>query len=67
MDLDTYEWGIRGMMYDKEYLYKSMTKDIYFSGKVFAVKYQYLNIGYMVFMFGLIASFFTFGICFLLQ
>src|SRR5262249_10237086 len=29
MDLNTYEWGIREMMYDKEYLYKSMTKDIY--------------------------------------
>lgn len=67
MDLATYQWGIREMMYDKEYLYKSMTKDIYFLGKVLAVKYRYLNIGYMIFMFGLIASIISFGICFLMQ
>jgi len=66
MDLDTYEWGIREMMYDKDYLYKSMTKDIYFLGKVLARKYRFLNIGYRVFMYGLLASVLAFGISFLL-
>jgi predicted metal-dependent HD superfamily phosphohydrolase len=67
IDLSTYEWGIREMMYDKEYLYKSMTKDIYFMGKVLAVKYRFLNIGYLVFMFGMIASIVSFAISFLMN
>jgi hypothetical protein len=66
MEWETYEWGIKEMMYDKEYLYKSMTKDIYFLGKVLATKYHYLNIGYKVFMFGLIASVLAFGVSFFL-
>ena len=43
-------------MYDKEYLYKSMTKGICYLGKVLARKYRHLNIGYKIFMFGLIAT-----------
>jgi hypothetical protein len=65
MDLEVYEWGIREMMYDKDYLYKSMTKDIYFLGKVLAAKYRYLNIGYRIFMWGLLASVAAFAISFL--
>ena len=66
MDLGLYEWGIQEMMYDKEYLYKSMTKDIYFLGRVLATKYRYLNIGYRVFMYGLIVSIIAFAVSFLL-
>lgn len=65
MGYDSYEWGVQEMMNDKEYLYKSMTKDIYFLGKVLATKYKYLNIGYKIFMYGLITSLFAFGISFL--
>lgn len=56
MEPESYAWGIREMMHDKDYLYSSMTKDIYFLGKVLAVKYRYLNIGYKVFMYGIIAA-----------
>jgi predicted metal-dependent HD superfamily phosphohydrolase len=66
MGWEPYEWGIQEIMYDKDYLYKSMTKDIYFLGKVLAAKYRYLNIGYKVFMFGLIASVVAFGVSFFL-
>jgi len=66
MELDKYEWAVQEMMYDKEYLYKSMTKDIYFLGKVLALKYRYLNIGYRIFMYGLIASIIAFAISFIL-
>jgi len=66
MDLDTYEWGIRELMYDKEYLYKSMTKDIYFLGKVLARKYRYLSLGYKVFMYGLIVTLAAYGLSFLM-
>ena len=66
MELKRYEWGMRELMYDKEYLYLSMTKDIYFLGKVLAAKYRYLSIGYCIFMYGLICSVIAFGISFLL-
>lgn len=62
--LADYEWAIRGMMYDKEYLYSSMTRDIYFLGKVLASKYRYLNIAFNVFMYGLICAVAAFGISF---
>ena len=64
MEPETYEWGMGEIMRDKEYLYKTLAKDVYYLGKVLAVKYKYLNIGYMIFMCGLIASVFTYGISF---
>jgi len=66
MDLDKYEWAIQELMHDKEYLYKSMTKDIYFLGKILAAKYRYLNIGYRIFMYGLLSSVVAYAISFLL-
>jgi hypothetical protein len=65
MDLDTYQWGVKEIMGDKDYLYSSMTRDVYYLGKVLAIKYRYLNFGYKIFMYGLIASVVAFGICFL--
>ncbi|HEV8503871.1 MAG TPA: Pycsar system effector family protein, partial [Chitinophagaceae bacterium] len=64
MDLVNYEWAIQEMMHDKEYLYKSMTKDIYFLGKILARKYHYLNIGYRIFMYGLLSSVVAYAISF---
>lgn len=55
-DLDSYEWGMREMMKDSDYLYSSMIKDIYFLGKVVARKYQLLRLSYTIFMFGFVAS-----------
>jgi len=64
MEEETYQSGIRELMVDRNILYQTLTKDIYYLGKVLAVKYRYLNIGYMVFMYGLIISVFAFGISF---
>ena len=64
MDLQTYDWGVKEIMNDKDYLYSSMTRDVYYLGKVLALKYRYLNIGYKVFMFGLIMAVMAYGICF---
>ena len=50
------------MLKDKEYLYSSMIKDIYFLGVVLARKYKYLRISYTIFMYGLIISVVGFGI-----
>lgn len=67
MEPDAYEWGIGEVMKDKDYLYKTLTKDIYYLGKVLAVKYRYLNIGYTVFMCGLILSVLSFAVSFFLS
>ncbi len=62
MELPDYEWAMTEMMNDREYLYGSMIKDIYYLGKVLARKYRFLRIAYNIFMFGLILSILAFGI-----
>ncbi len=62
MELKDYEWGMKEMMNDSEYLYDSMIKDIYYLGKVLARKYHFLRISYNVFMFGLVISVLAFAI-----
>ena len=56
MDLKDYEWGVEEMIKDENFLYSSMTRDIYWLGKVLAKKYRYLSICYGVFMYGLIIT-----------
>ena len=64
MDLTDYDWAMKEMMSDREYLNSSMIKDIYFLGVVLARKYKYLRISYNIFMFGLIVSILAFAIAF---
>ena len=56
MPLDDFEWGMKELMDDRDYLYSNLTKDIYFLGLVLARKYKYLSIAYNVFMYGIIVS-----------
>ena len=60
MHLEEYQWGIKQMMDDSEFLYSSMTRDIYYLGVVLGHKYKLLRISYNIFMFGLIISVFAF-------
>ncbi len=64
MKLDDFEWAMSEMMQDKEYLYSSMTKDLYFLGLVLHKKYKILRITYTIFLTGIIASVIAFGIAF---
>ncbi|MFN0728854.1 Pycsar system effector family protein [Polaribacter gochangensis] len=64
MSLKDFEWAMGELMKDKDYLYNSMTKDLYFLGKVLDRKYKLLRITYMVFMIGIIVSVLSFGIAF---
>jgi predicted metal-dependent HD superfamily phosphohydrolase len=64
--LDEYEWGMREMMNDSDYLYGSMIKDIYFLGTVLARKYYYLRLAYNIFMYGMVVSVLAFIVAFLL-
>jgi hypothetical protein len=52
------------MLSDPEFLYSSMSRDLYFLGIVLAKKYQYLSICYNIFMYGLILSMVAFGVSF---
>ncbi len=67
MKLDDFEWGISEMMEDREYLYSSLTKDLYFLGLVLNRKYNLLRITYSVFMIGIIVSVIAFSIAFASQ
>ncbi len=62
MSLEDYDWAMKEMMGDKDYLYGSMIKDIYYLGVVLAKKYKYLRVSYNIFMFGLVISMVAFGI-----
>jgi predicted metal-dependent HD superfamily phosphohydrolase len=62
MELTNYDWGMREMMKDADYLYGSLIKDIYFNGLVLARKYKLLRLSYSCFMFGFVASIVVFTI-----
>jgi predicted metal-dependent HD superfamily phosphohydrolase len=66
MPLDEFQWGVNEMLKDPEFLYSSMSRDLYFLGIVLAKKYQYLSICYNIFMYGLIVSVAAFAISFAL-
>ena len=67
MKLNDFEWGISEMMQDREYLYGSLTKDLYFLGLVLNRKYSLLRVTYNVFMVGILTSVMAFVIAFLSQ
>ena len=60
MPLTEYEWAVNELMKDRDYLYNSMIKDLYFLGLVLNRKYKLLRITYTVFMVGIICSFLAF-------
>jgi predicted metal-dependent HD superfamily phosphohydrolase/uncharacterized membrane protein len=62
MELEEYNWAMNEMLKDREYIYGSMIKDVYFLGIVLAQKYRYLRISYNIFMYGLIVAVLAFGI-----
>jgi len=64
MSLEDFEWAMGEMMQDKDYLYSSMKKDLYFLGKVLDAKYKILRLTYTVFMVGIIVSVIAFAIAF---
>jgi HD superfamily phosphodiesterase len=62
MDLEKYNWAMGELLKDRDYIYGSMIKDIYFLGVVLARKYKLLRISYNIFMFGMIISVIAFGV-----
>lgn len=64
MDLTQYEWAIKELINDRDYIYSSMTKDLYFLGKVLDRKYRILRYTYTIFVIGTIVSILAFAISF---
>ncbi|WP_306349983.1 Pycsar system effector family protein [Flavobacterium sp. '19STA2R22 D10 B1'] len=60
MPLEEYQWAMGELMKDRDYLYSSMIKDLYFLGLVLNRKYKLLRITYIIFMIGIIVSVFSF-------
>ncbi len=64
MPLEDFQWGVNEMLKDSDFLYSSMSRDLYFLGIVLAQKYRFLSICYNIFMYGLIISVAAFGVAF---
>ncbi|AZA84124.1 phosphohydrolase [Chryseobacterium lactis] len=62
MPFDNYYQGMKIVMGDHDYLYQTLTKDVYAQGIVLSKKYKLLRISYSVFMFGIVISALSFVI-----
>jgi hypothetical protein len=62
MKLEEYEWAMGELVQDKEYIYSSLTKDLYFLGLVLNRKYKILRWTYTIFMIGMVVSVIAFGV-----
>ncbi len=60
MEVDDFHWGMMEMIKDSDFLYSSMTRDLYYLGVVLAKKYKYLRVCYNVFMYGMIVALLSF-------
>lgn len=56
MSFEEYDEGMKQMMNDRDFLYGSLTRDVYSQGVVLGKKYRLLRKGYNVFMYGIVAS-----------
>jgi predicted metal-dependent HD superfamily phosphohydrolase len=57
--------AMKDLIKDRDYIYDSMVKDLYFLGKVLDRKYKLLSITYKIFMAGIIISVLSFAYAFL--
>ena len=64
MPLEEYLWAMKEMMTDRQYLYDTMIKDLYYLGIVLNRKYKLLRLTYTVFTIGIIASVVAFVVAF---
>lgn len=64
MPYEEYQWAVNELLKDREYLYNSMIKDLYYLGIVLERKYRLLRITYNIFMIGIIVSVIAFVIAF---
>ncbi|OAV44417.1 Pycsar system effector family protein [Lewinella sp. 4G2] len=56
MQIDDFHYGMMEMIRDEDFLYSSMTRDLYYLGVVLAKKYAFLRVCYNIFLFGIIVA-----------
>jgi predicted metal-dependent HD superfamily phosphohydrolase len=56
MDFEDFNRGMKATMSDRDFLYGSLTRDVYSQGVVLGRKYRLLRTAYSIFMFGIIVS-----------
>jgi predicted metal-dependent HD superfamily phosphohydrolase len=66
MEFEDFDWGIRKVIRDQEYLHNSMIQDFYNIGKVLDKKFMYLRVCYSVFMYGIIVAVITIAVLIML-
>ncbi|MGB5437471.1 MAG: Pycsar system effector family protein [Maribacter sp.] len=64
MKLSEYEWAINELVKDKDYIYSSLTKDLYYLGLVLNRKYKILRWTYTIFIIGTVISVIAFAVAF---
>jgi predicted metal-dependent HD superfamily phosphohydrolase len=62
MPIDDFHYGMMEMIRDENFLYSSMTRDLYYLGVVLAKKYAFLRVCYNIFLFGIIIAVIAFVI-----
>ena len=65
MLFDDFQTSMKDLLKDRDYIYDSMIKDLYFLGKVLDRKYKLLSTTYKIFMAGIIISVLSFAYAFL--
>ena len=65
LKLDDFNDAMNDLMKDRDYLYNTLVKDLYYLGLVLNKKYRMLSISYTVFMYGIIISVAAFCIAFI--
>lgn len=60
LNMDEYEEAMDELMNDRKYLYYSLSRDLYFLGKVLERKYKLLRITYIMFLIGTILTVLSF-------
>ena len=64
MPLEEYIWAMKEMIKDKDFLYDSMIKDLYYLGVILNRKYKLLRTTYTIFTIGILASVIAFYFAF---
>lgn len=67
LSLHDYKAEMKKTYENKNLIYDSLSRDIYYQGLVLAWKYKYINIAYNIFMYGFILTILSFIIAFIIH
>jgi hypothetical protein len=64
--LPDYEWAVKEMLQDRDFLYDTLIRDMHRLGLDLAMRYKNIRVSYQIFLAGLILSLLSFGSCYLM-